>query len=95
MRIVKKLIENKKLINTYKFSKLHLINNFNIIFFKKLYFFLLKSKNFIFKKNYIYSCIHARTVAINLKTSMLNKKFIKSFFYKVITFINLYFYKKV
>lgn len=102
MRIVEKLIKNKGLINTCKFEKLQLLHNFNIIFHKKLLFFLLKNKNkqinkkkvqtfsknvFFFKHFYLAFC--------TLVYPCFRITFKKCNFRKLNNFINLYFYKKI
>lgn len=92
MKIAKKLVKTKRLINTYKFYKLQLINNINIIFLKKLYFFLLKSKNFLFKNKRI--TLYDYNFYFSIKIGNFKKKFLKFFLKKVNKFINLYFYKK-
>lgn len=94
MKIAKKLVKTKRLINTYKFYKLQLINNINIIFLKKLYFFLLKSKNFLFKNKRITLYDYNFNFYFSIKINNFKKKFLKFFLKKVNKFINLYFYKK-
>ena len=94
MKIVKKLMRTRRLINTYKFYKLQLINNINIIFLKKLYFFLLKSKNFLFKNKFIKIYDYNCNFHFGVKINNLKKEPLKLFFKKSLKFINLYFYKK-
>lgn len=94
MKIAEKLIKNKGLINAYKFSKLQLIHNFNIIFFKKLYFFFLKNKNCIyFNKKKLYNNHYFFTYIRSCENFSKKKEF-KFFFKKILDFINLYFYKE-